>query len=76
MGMTRESLSALIEQTRAEVAELARVKTAAWDLAPGNHDMQHVFLTAHGFHTRWHQWEEARLRLLKLEKQLAQLEAA
>jgi hypothetical protein len=74
--MNRESLVGLIEQSRAELAELAKLKTAAWDPAPGNIDMQHVFLTAHGFHTRWTHWEMARLRLLALEKQLAQLEAA
>ncbi len=62
-----------LERARAEERRLAIARQAAWDSDPGNNHMAHVFLNAHGYHTAWHAWNQARGVVVTLEAQLAQM---
>lgn len=74
--MNQQALTQLVEQTRAEVRTKLIAREAAWETSPGNTAMGHVWLNAMGYHTRWHQWDEARQRLLALEQRLADMASA
>ena len=62
-----------LERAQAEERRLAAASVRAWDSDPGNNHMAHVFLNAHGYHTAWHAWNQARGVVASLEAQLAQM---
>jgi len=74
--VNQQALTQLVDQTREEVRIKLALRVASWEVSPGNTTMGHVWLNAMGYHTRWHQWDEARQRLLALEQRLADMASA
>jgi hypothetical protein len=61
------NLHAELERWRGEERRLAEARRAAWDRDPGNTNTWHVFYNAHGYHSAFKAWAEARDRLRELE---------
>lgn len=51
-------------------------KAEAWEQAPGNVMMGHVYLNAMNYHRVFHEWDSQRKLVLHLEQRLRALESA
>ena len=72
--MKQENLVMLIEQTRAEVAELEGLRKKAWSCE--GHHFGTLHMVCLGYHARFQHWQQAAANLERLERQLREQRGA